>query len=235
MRDSPALPSTARWLRLARQRLSHCFWLKALGTPLFMSAFFIAYFTVLDNPASIPVVVPLTAVDHWIGFQPAALVPYASLWVYVMLPSALMIRYRELVGHTLGAAVLSITGLALFMLWPTSTPPADIDWTAHPQMLFLKSIDASGNACPSLHVAFALFAMCWLSRLLRRLGAGALAHAANVSWAALIIYSTLATRQHVALDALAGGLLGGFVAFINLRLCPEPFEPPELRASAPCP
>lgn len=201
--------------------LSH-FWLKALVTPAFMTVFFVAYFAILRNPPSPPTVIPFTAPDRWIGFHPLALIPYATLWFYVILPSALMIQFRELIGYTIGAAVLSGIGLGIFLTWPTTTPPSGIDWTAHPSIQFLKSMDASGNACPSLHAAFAVFTAVWLARMLRRIGAGRPAFIANALWAAVIVYSTVATRQHVALDALSGSVLGWAAARINLRLCAEP-------------
>lgn len=205
-------------------RIVTYFWLKALVTPAFMAVFFIGYFEVLRNPRSTPFEIPLTTLDHWVAFQPLAILPYASLWIYVILPTALMVKFRELLGYTLGAAALSLAGLAIFYFWPTTTPPADIDWSAHPSIRFLKDMDASGNACPSLHVAFAIFTAAWLARMLRRLHANWLAHAVNVLWAAAILYSTLATRQHVALDMAAGTALGGLAAWLNLRLCPEPVE-----------
>ncbi|MDF3057378.1 MAG: phosphoesterase, PA-phosphatase related protein [Rariglobus sp.] len=207
-----------------RTRIVSHVWLKALVTPLFMVVFFIIYFAVLRHPGSTPVEIPRTALDHWISFQPLALIPYASLWLYVILPTALMVSFRELIGYTIGAAALSATGLVIFYVWPTITPPADIDWTAHPSIQFLKNMDASGNACPSLHVAFAVFTAVWLGRMLRRLGAGRSLHVLNVIWAVAILYSTLATRQHVAIDMIAGTFLGGFAAWLNLRLCPEPVE-----------
>ncbi len=213
-------------------RLTSYFWVKALGTPLFMTGFFIAYFAILRHPSTLPWEVPLTALDRWIPFHPAALIPYASLWLYVSLPSALMMRFRELLDHTLGAAALGMTGLVIFSIWPTKTPPANIDWAAHPHMQFLKSMDASGNACPSLHVAFAVFGACWLARMLKQIGAGSCAHVINVLWAVVIIYSTLATRQHVAIDALAGAVLGGMIAFVNLKLCPEPSGPGHVRTGS---
>lgn len=210
--------------RTVLTRIRSHLWLKATGTPAFMAAFFVAYFVILNHPSSPRVTIPRIAADHWISFQPLALIPYASLWFYVILPSALMIRLRELLGYTAGAAALSLTGLGIFYFWPTSTPPADIDWSAHPTIQFLKSVDAAGNACPSLHVAFSVFTAAWLTRMLRRLHASATAHTVNLLWAAAILYSTLATRQHVALDLLAGALLGSFVAWLNLHLCPVPDE-----------
>ncbi len=205
-------------------RVTSHLWLKALVTPAFMTLFFVAYFVVLFHPGSSPVEMPLTALDRHVGFHRWALLPYASLWFYVILPSALMVKFRELVGYTIGAALLSVVGLAIFYLWPTITPPADIDWAAHPSMQFLKTMDASGNACPSLHVAFAVFTAAWLARMLRRIGASRLAQVINVLWAVAILYSTLATRQHVAIDLFCGAALGALAAYLNLRLCPEPVE-----------
>ncbi len=91
-------------------------------------------------------------------------------------------------------------------------------------MLFLKNVDASGNACPSLHVAFAVFAAGWLDRVLRRLHASQPALALNILWAVAIAYSTLATHQHVALDVLAGALLGWIFVRINLFVSPAKSE-----------
>ncbi|CAM2805941.1 phosphatase PAP2 family protein [Rariglobus hedericola] len=204
-----------------RTRIATYHWRKATTTPVLMVAFFVIYFQVLNHPLSPPVQVPHTAPDRWISFQPWALIPYASLWLYVIIPSALMMRLRELRDHALGAIALGGIGLLIFILWPTITPPSHIDWSAHPQMQFLKNIDASGNACPSLHVAFAVFGACWLARVLRRMHAGTFIQCLNVLWAVAIAYSTIATRQHVALDVLAGAALGWIVAAINLRLCPD--------------
>jgi membrane-associated phospholipid phosphatase len=39
----------------------------------------------------------------------------------------------------------------------------------------------------------------------------------NGGWCSAIVYSTLATRQHVAVDIAAGLLLGGLAAWLSLR------------------
>jgi len=73
------------------------------------------------------------------------------------------------------------------------------------------------NACPSLHVAFAVFAAAGLARELRAIGAARWLRALSILWCVGIVYSTLATRQHVVLDVVAGALLGALVALAHSR------------------
>jgi membrane-associated phospholipid phosphatase len=82
---------------------------------------------------------------------------------------------------------------------------------------FLKNVDAAGNAFPSLHVATAIFSGIWLDCLLRRFGAPRWSLLFNWMWCIGIIYSTLATRQHVAVDVWGGLMLGGATAWLSLR------------------
>ncbi len=160
---------------------------------------------------------PVTALDHLIPFQPLTFYIYVSLWVYVSLPPALMALRRELYGYAVAMALMCLAGLGIFYFWPTAVPPADIDWALYPDMEFLKNLDAAGNACPSLHVATAVFSGMWLHRLLRRFGSPWWMLLINGAWCAGIVYSTLAVRQHVVVDVLAGLVLGVLVAILSLR------------------
>ena len=110
-----------------------------------------------------------------------------------------------------------LAGLIVFYFWPTAVPAANIDWAQYPDVAFLKSMDASGNACPSLHVATAVFSGIWLHHLLRRFGAPLWILILNWAWCIGIVYSALATRQHVAVDVLAGLVLGVPAAGLSLR------------------
>jgi membrane-associated phospholipid phosphatase len=213
------------WFRL---RL-HWFW-KAVGLTGFMWIFFTLYFYLLRHPAQAVFVMPLTALDRAIPFQPAAFVAYASLWLYVGLPAALLLSLRELFIYGLWIGSLCLTGLACFYFWPSAIPA--FDFTAvtaaggqHAAIALLQGVDAAGNACPSLHVATAMFSALWLHRLLRDTGAHALWWVLNALWLVLIVYSTLAIKQHVVLDVLAGTALALAFALPALR-----FNPPALRA-----
>ena len=205
------------WYRQMAAVIPRHGYLKSIGTMLFIGLFFAAYFYLLKVPAYPTTVMPVILLDHLIGFQPLALPLYISLWVYVSLPPLLLATRRELYGYGLAMAGTCLAGLIVFHFWPTAVPAAEIDWTQYPGVDFLKNMDASGNACPSLHVATAVFSGIWLHHLLRRFGAPRWILSVNWLWCIGIVYSTLATRQHVAVDVLAGLLLGALVANLSLR------------------
>jgi membrane-associated phospholipid phosphatase len=192
-------------------------YLKGVGTTVFITLFFNLYFYFLKNPAFPITVMPLTWLDHQIELQPLALPIYLSMWVYVSLAPALLATRRELGFYALAIAATCLAGLLTFYFWPTTVPAALVDWTRYPELDFLKTIDASGNACPSLHVAAAVFSGIWLHHLLRRYGGPLWILSLNWAWCIGIVYSTMAIRQHVALDVLGGLLLGLPAAWLSLR------------------
>ena len=205
------------WYRQAVAAIPEHMRLKSIGTTAFITLFFVAYFHVLRHPAYPPTLMPSIWLDGLIGFQPMALPAYFSLWLYVSVLPAFFSSRPELFRYALWMTVMCATGLAIFYLWPTAAPAPDIDWSLHPSIDFLKDIDAAGNACPSLHVATAFYSAIWFQHLLRRFGAPRWAFALNVTWCAAIVYSTVAIRQHVAVDAIAGLALGGIAAWLSLR------------------
>lgn len=217
MDSPPKRPRPAGWLHQILPRILTWWPAKMIGTSLGMTGFFVVYFWVLNHPQFPVTTMPLTMIDRLIGFRPETLPLYLSLWLYVSLAPALLINRRELVSYGLAWIALSVSGLGLFLLWPTIVPPPEVDRSLHPSYAFLQSVDASGNACPSLHVAFAVFSAIWFERLLRQLGAGRWARVINWLWCLGILYSTVATRQHVSLDVLAGAGLGALVAGVHLR------------------
>ncbi len=205
------------WYHQASAAIRRHLYLKSIGTTLFIGLFFGAYFYLLKDPAYPATVMPVTLPDRLIGFQPQALSIYISLWVYVSLPPALLATRRELYGYGMAMAVTCLAALIVFYFWPTVVPAANIDWSLYSDLEFLKSMDAAGNACPSLHVATAVFSAVWLHRLLSNFAAPQWMLLINWTWCTGIIYSTLATRQHVAVDVFAGLALGLLGAYLSLR------------------
>lgn len=205
------------WLRMRRH-----FALKVIGTTAFTWVFFIGYFHLLRQPAGPVIVMPLTALDHLIPFQPEALVAYFSLWLYVGVAPGLQLTFKELVVYALWAAALCLTGLAAFYFWPTQIPQITVPPTDFPGFALLQGVDAAGNACPSMHVAIAIFSAIWIEHILRNAGAPVLLRVLNALWFAAIAWSTVAIRQHVMLDVAAGALLGAAFTWPSLRWRPRP-------------
>ena len=184
------------------------FWFKFLGTSAFMAIFFWAYLFLLKNPAFPVTTIPLTVVDQWVGFSPLALIPYLSLWIYCSLPVMLMPTRARLLGFGFWIGVMCLFALSIFYYFPNAVPPANIDWAQYPGVAFLKEVDAAGNACPSLHVAAAVYSSFWLYWLMLEVRLGWRPQVLQVLWGLAIVYSTMATKQHVSLDVLAGTVLG---------------------------
>ncbi len=217
-------PRPASDLRLLHERLKPHPVLKAVGITAFITVFFVAYFRLLNFPAHPVTVVPRTPLDDLIPFMPWLLAVYVSLWVYVSLPPVLQPDKKSLYAFGWEAGGVALAGLGIFYFWPTTLEAPAIAWEEHPGFEFLKTIDASGNACPSLHVAFAVFTAMRLNDTLREVGARPGLRAANWLWGAAIACSTLAIKQHVVIDVLAGALLGVVGGRIHWARRPPPLR-----------
>ena len=187
-----------------------------LSTAGGIAVFFYAYFWAMRHPLAAVTVMPVTWVDELIGFQPLSFPLYVLLWFYISLGTALAKDLRELAAFGAASLAMSVVGCAIFILLPTRAPDFAIDWSLYPSMQFLKTVDVAGNAFPSLHAAFCVFTAVVLHAQLTAVGAARWLRGCNLLLGAGILYSTMATRQHVALDAAAGALLGGAASLAYL-------------------
>lgn len=214
-RDLPPAWSAEIWFRVR-----HLFVLKVIGTSVFTWIFFVGYFYLLRHPASPPTVMPLTVLDHLIPLQPPMLVAYLSLWLYVGVAPGLQRNFVELVMYGGWVSAMCAAGLLLFYLFPTQIPSTGLAPTDFPGFALMQGVDAAGNACPSMHVAVAAFTALWVEQIFLETGTPAWLRLANFLWFAAIVYSTLAVKQHVALDAVAGIVLGLAFAIPSLMWRP---------------
>jgi membrane-associated phospholipid phosphatase len=214
--DSPNFSNSWRTDLVSRIRAN--FWLKFFGVPAFIAVFFVTYFLLLRFPVFDVTLMPVTALDLAIPYQPAALVVYFSLWLYVSIAPTLLRNREELLTHGKIAAVMGLVGLGIFFFWPTAVPLGPGLINADAALSWLKQVDAAGNACPSLHVAFAVYSGIWLHRVLVEMQLPLAVRLLNGVWCLGIAYSTLATKQHVIVDVMAGGLLGLIAGTIRWRL-----------------
>lgn len=219
--DPPRRGFTQPWAAEIALRMRRHFVLKFLGTSAFTWLFFIGYFHLLRNPAYEVVTMPMIFLDHWIAFRPEALVAYLSLWLYIGFGPGLQRTLAELVVYGMWIVSMCVAGLALFYFWPTAVPPLGFDASGFPGFAMLQGVDAAGNACPSMHVAAAMFTVIRIGHVLREAGAPLGLRAFNTLWFVAIAWSTVAIRQHVALDVVAGALLGVAFALPSLRWRPR--------------
>jgi membrane-associated phospholipid phosphatase len=206
------------WHRQGVERLMHLWFFKATGTAAFMAIFFYSYFAVLHSPIGTVAVMPLTRFDDWVVFWPPAFYLYASLWVYTALVPALQPSLVKLLAYGCGIGSLCLSALVVFSFFPTAVPYEFSSWFTDPSLSLLRSLDMAGNACPSLHVATAIFTAMAMHKLLRDLQSPPWVRHASWLWCALIVYSTMAIKQHVFWDVLAGLLLGLVFGWLYSRL-----------------
>ncbi|WP_269539529.1 phosphatase PAP2 family protein [Cerasicoccus fimbriatus] len=200
-----------------KERMFALPWWKSIGETLAITTFMVVYIWVMRNPLFPVRVVPVTMPDLWTPLLPWTAWIYFSLWVYICLPTTLMGTKAVLRHYFLGALLMAIVGLGVFVGYPTAAPLWDVDWSQYPGWFsFLKTEELSGNACPSMHVSYTVFACLWSATLLRVVKAASWVHVVNVLWALAILVSTMTTRQHVFIDVAFGTLLGSLIFAINM-------------------
>lgn len=209
----PASDADAQWTAQLAKRVRGYPLLTLIGTSVFIFVFFLGYFYVQRYPLFAPIVMPMTSLDHGIPFQPLALAAYVSLWIYVGAGPGLQSTRKEMLVYALWMAALCATGLGIFYLLPTQTPDVNVGNSVF--FRTLQNVDAAGNACPSMHVAAAVFTMIRVDDVFRVVRSPLFLRLANIGVCMLICYSTLAIKQHVVLDVVAGALLGALFAGLS--------------------
>ncbi len=152
---------------------------------------------------------PITPVDRWIAFDPSWIGAYLSLALLVPIAPLLATRREQLVRYAKGLTLLCLPSFAVFLLFPVAGPRPDID-AGHALYGLIVAYDGPSNAFPSLHAGLAVFSLLFAYRVTcEALGrpARATLGIAGSLWGTAILYSTLATKQHWAIDLAPGVLL----------------------------
>lgn len=188
-----------------------------IGTSLVSLVFFVGYFYVQQQPAFAPATMPLTWLDAHIPFQPYALGAYLSLWIYVGAGPGLQKTSADILEYALWIGTLCLVGLGIFYLWPTEVPHRPLAPSDSAIFAMLWQVDSAGNACPSMHVAAAVFTAIRIADVLRETRSPMWLRMLNLAVCAAICYSTLAIKQHVVLDLVAGAALGAVFGLLSSR------------------
>lgn len=162
---------------------------------------------------------PELALDRALPLLPSWALIYGALYLFLIVFPILAIRDEEHIRRTVSAYLFVwIVAYVFFILYPTQAPrPARFagEGFAVWGLYMLYSSDPPYNCFPSLHVAHSFVSALTVFRLHRKLGIGA------ILAATLVALSTLFTKQHYVLDALAGVLLAFVACVIFLRAYPR--------------
>ena len=175
--------------------------------------------------------VPELALDRALPVQPAWMLVYGSLYVFIVILPVLAVRKQELFRRGLrGYLMVMLVAYAGFLLFPTAAPrPSQVlgdgfsAWT----LRLAYSLDTPYNCFPSLHVAYGFVAALTCYRVHRGVGVAA------ALWAALVGVSTVYTKQHYVADVIAGTLAAYVAHLLFLRTYPRDAIPEADRRRAP--
>jgi membrane-associated phospholipid phosphatase len=152
---------------------------------------------------------PVLAIEEAIPFAPGWIWAYVSLAILVPLAPSLATSRELLLRYARGLALLCGICFVIFFLNPVAGPRPAL-MPEHALYGFIVSVDRPSNSLPSLHAGLTAYSLLYIWRVLRPdlggrgrsiLGLG------TAIWAILILYSTLATKQHWLLDLPAGVLV----------------------------
>jgi len=183
-------------------------WQLKLAATLAVSVIFWTVYLYLSRHAFFPLhALPMTKVDNWAGYHPR---PwswiYESVFVLTGIIPWLIVTRDQLRNYLSGFALLALTSFAVFVFFPVASP-RPIHAESTPFLVFITHVDGPLNAFPSLHAGCLIYNLALAHRLFEN-SIRPLVKTGLWLWALMILFATLATKQHYALDLLAGALLG---------------------------
>ncbi|MDB5292932.1 MAG: hypothetical protein JWL69_4173 [Phycisphaerales bacterium] len=191
--------------------------------------FCVPYFLIGNFPLLPVHELPLTWPDRAIGFHPYFWVwVYQSLYVPVNLIPWLATERADLLRYARGFVLLSLISFAVFIFFPIRAPKPLV---AHPTGMYglLLRYDVPLNSLPSLHAGLLVYTLAFGRRITAGGKFGAI-RALIGAWAGLILYATLATKEHYAVDIIAGAMLAVCVhAWVWREVAPTTKGRPEDR------
>ena len=154
--------------------------------------------------------------EKWIGASNGApaVYLYLSFYLLILIPG-LLPSDRQFRRFLIALALTGFVSLVVFLLVPSGVQrPQEFRTGASGAYLRLIHVDLPRNAFPSLHASVTILAAIVGGIVLRGWPARLLFWA----WAAGVLWSTMATRQHVLFDVVSGALLACISWIVAARL-----------------
>ena len=165
----------------------------SIALPLYFALF---YFTLQRVVVVVPHQFMPTRIDDAISFDPRWTLVHLS--IVLLLPLALIGDLRR---YARGFIVITIISFVFFFVFPVEGPRPNV--MANNRVYeWLITIDRNLNTFPSLPAALAVYSLLFAMRILPK----TLVAVATI-WVALMLYASLAIKQHSAIDVIAGVLL----------------------------
>jgi hypothetical protein len=164
--------------------------------------FCVPYVYLANHPFFTPRGVPLTWLDHAVGFNPHWIWVYQSVYLLTGLLPLVAHTREQLKRYITGYTLLVSVCFLIYIFFPTQivrhAPEGEPGFMF--QLLWLY--DGNCNALPSLHVGFLYFTLMFARRVYGPVPwwvSGGL-----ILWFLAIAYSTLALKEHYAWDLYTG-------------------------------
>jgi membrane-associated phospholipid phosphatase len=172
-------------------------------------AFCVPYFLLMYFPLRAFQPVPELAMDRLIRFDPRWVWIYQSLYLPINGLPWLATQREQLRRYALGFLALCAISFLIYAIYPTIGPRPQMSNPSGMYRLLLL-YDQPGNAFPSLHAGLLIYTLLFVRRIFgqrRRSIFPWIGWCILILWSLLILYATLATKQHYAIDLLAGAVL----------------------------
>lgn len=158
---------------------------------------------------------PFIWLDHTMPLWPVWIAVYGSLYMCAFLLPLVIVRGDELFRQSMKAYIfVMLVAYVGFWLYPTTAPLTEmkvVSGFAEWSLQLFYDIDQPYGCFPSLHVAYSFVGALACYRIHRGVGIAA------ALWSVLIGLSTVYTKQHFVVDAIAGGIMGVAAYWLFLR------------------
>tara|TARA_R110000868_G_scaffold132380_3_gene343214 strand:+ start:37462 stop:38094 length:633 start_codon:yes stop_codon:yes gene_type:complete len=173
------------------------------------------YFTAQSFPQAPITLVPHTQWDHQIALDVSWIWIYLIAYAYVPIVFLFLKQKKTVYLYAFSYLIISIISVTVFMFYPTTLPresfPTDTSF-AGLALDWLRGLDQPTNCLPSLHVATAWQSSWWLYQ--EKKWPGIL----GFIFSALVVWSTLAVKQHVVWDAITGSAVAVIAIILSYLL-----------------
>jgi membrane-associated phospholipid phosphatase len=163
-----------------------------------------------------PIILEPTLWDRAIPFVPETAWIYQSLFLLLPLTYFSLSDQNQIRQFTLGFTSLVTIFALMFWMYPTEIvrPTVEEQQRSNIYQYLILNVDGPENAFPSLHAALTAFLGYNLHQRVKHVSYSHTFRTALLLWIMVLLFATLATKQHLWIDILVGAPAGFITAYI---------------------